>query len=297
MAALLPAGPATAHEDLRQRLEVLTLLVEAEPADAGHRMARSRVLLRLGRFAEALADLDAAERLAPHDRDVWLERGRVHLARGAPADAAVAIDRYLTGARPDRQALVVRARARAELGQVDSAVADYDRAVDLAGRLEDVLARGALLVRAGRLDQAVRGYRGAPQRLRDAVALRDAIVNVEVQRRRFDAALLEVDAALRRPDGRVRWLLVRADVLRAAGRNAVPAYAAAASAAEALLHRRASDLVRMQRARAWLGLGRRAEAIAELEGIVRRSPHLRSAVALLAEARRAPPTAPTPAPQ
>src|SRR5436190_12523340 len=62
--------------------------VALEPRDAWGYIALARALARVGELDEALAQMDAARRVAPSERDVWVGRARI-LAQANRTDAAI----------------------------------------------------------------------------------------------------------------------------------------------------------------------------------------------------------------
>ena len=106
---------------------------EALRRDADHRpalMTRSQAFGALGRFDEALADLDRAIALDPSDPLGWFNRSTMHTARRDFARAVADLDEALT--RDERPGwLSNRAAAKVALGQPEAAMADYNRALEL----------------------------------------------------------------------------------------------------------------------------------------------------------------------
>jgi tetratricopeptide (TPR) repeat protein len=104
-----------------ERAEALAeQLVSAAPADGRAFLARAQARATLHRFAAALADLAAAERLDANSDRCAAVRATVFQASGR-YDEALAIRQHLTQARPDIHSLGAEAAVRAERGEIDEA--------------------------------------------------------------------------------------------------------------------------------------------------------------------------------
>src|SRR5262245_26894886 len=104
-----------------ERAEALAeQLVGDAPTDGRAFLARAQARATLHRFAEALADLDEAERLGANSDRCAAVRGTVFQASGR-YDEALAIRQHLTQVRPDIRSLGAEAAVRAERGELDEA--------------------------------------------------------------------------------------------------------------------------------------------------------------------------------
>src|SRR5215831_5286486 len=95
-------------------------LVGDTPTDGRAFLSRAQVRATLHRFAEALADLDEAERLGVNSDRCAAVRATIFQASGR-YDEALAIRQQLTQARPDIRSLGAEAAVRAERGEIDEA--------------------------------------------------------------------------------------------------------------------------------------------------------------------------------
>jgi tetratricopeptide (TPR) repeat protein len=73
--------------DLPRALELANRAVEHAPAKPGFRDTRGRILARMGRWKEALPDLEAAVAASPHDRDLHRALADVYRNLGSPGMA------------------------------------------------------------------------------------------------------------------------------------------------------------------------------------------------------------------
>lgn len=211
---------------------------------------RGRAKARLGRFEEALADIDLAERrwreIGP-SLDIafgLLVRADVHRRRGEPSLAQAAIEEALrsttdtAGMQPLRVlALATLARARAA-DDLDAAASAADEAVALAsgtGRVPALLARGWVALLSGdqvaaRADAATARTEAGTRRDRGGLAEALELAVLSAADPTGVAGLLDEAAALWRelgdPVGAARVALVAA---RLAGPPGLPAGEAAAA--------------------------------------------------------------------
>lgn len=110
--------------DYRRALHRLT--AGAEMGDDAAFCWRGAAYSKLGRSAEALADLDKAVRLFPTDKEARVWRGEVLRLAGRPADAVADLDLALRAA-PHDWAYINRALARRDLGDLPGMRRDYSR--------------------------------------------------------------------------------------------------------------------------------------------------------------------------
>lgn len=132
------------------------------------------------------------------DPDTLVALGYNLIAEARPEDAGAFFDRALL-VKPDfLPALVGRADSLSARGQVEAALADYDRALRLAPQLRTplVIGRGAVLFAAGRYALAVEGYSAALAQTPDAGLLR-ARAEARAALGQFDLAMADADQAVK----------------------------------------------------------------------------------------------------
>jgi tetratricopeptide (TPR) repeat protein len=281
------ATVARAHEGLERELEAADATVRARPGDPQALLARAALLRRAGDAARALADLDVASAIAPALREVSLERGLL-LAAVDARRAEAELDRFLADGPPTVAALVARAALRERAHRLAEARADWDAAFRLRPDPDAALARGRLDETLGDLGRAAAGYEEALHALGGAVVVRIALVRVEIARGRFSHARALVDEGMAQAAQKAEWLLLRADVDDAAGQRAAAARTrrAALDEIDASLARKRTPLRLLTRARALIALGRRVDAIRDLEECLAAAPQLDEARRLLERTRR-----------
>lgn len=280
---------ALAHASPTREISRISARIEAAPEDFELRLSRSELLLRVGHPREALADLRVARALSPGDPRVILGRAEVLHALGRGSEALRELDALARDAQPPYAfaAYALRARLLADAGRRVQAISAYDAALRIRPDLDLYLAEGRLLVTMARLSSAAAIYRGGIVALGGAAVLREALARLEISRRRFSAALVEVNALMDQSRFDGAWFLLRAEVHAAAGRREAAHDDRERALLEALqlAARRSVPTARILVARALIDLGRPSEAIPVLEEVMARAPRNQDASALLALAR------------
>jgi tetratricopeptide (TPR) repeat protein/predicted aspartyl protease len=145
-----------AMDDLNQTLKL-------DPGDIHALVVRAQLHLSGHDKAHAIADLDAADRVAPKEADVRLEMGSVYEAADDLPAAVAQADLWIR-AHPDdgklAQALNARCWARALEGQeLDHALADCNAALGRDPKNADIRdSRGLVRLRLGDLDRSILDY-------------------------------------------------------------------------------------------------------------------------------------------
>lgn len=137
-------------------------MIALVPSDPNLYTARAMALARLGRGAEAVADLQAAQIFDPYREYAWLNAaGAAYGARAYEAAieiAAAALDAYPQSAG----LLVMRGQALMSLGDARAALDDFDTVVALDDRsIAAHLWRGRALLALGQVDEAVEALQRA----------------------------------------------------------------------------------------------------------------------------------------
>lgn len=164
-AALLLADLALDAGEGALALQQLEALRQREPRSAP-------VLNRLGLAREQMGDIAGAEEafrrateIEPLGHEPWINLGRLLRVARRHEEARDAFDEAITRAPAHGGAHLGRGLARAATGQLDGAVADFERASELLPNdAEPVLALGDLLRDLRRVEDAVRLYREAIRR-------------------------------------------------------------------------------------------------------------------------------------
>jgi tetratricopeptide (TPR) repeat protein len=92
---------------------------------------RSMLHLNAGRYAEALADLDAVIEADPNYAEYRFDRGNLLRRMGRPAEALSSYEQALTLSPPFPEVYYNRGDTRLELGDLDGALADFGYVLEL----------------------------------------------------------------------------------------------------------------------------------------------------------------------
>jgi serine/threonine protein kinase/predicted Zn-dependent protease len=149
--------------------------IEREDANSPYlvddQIERGRLLLRVGKSAEALASFDAALALRKDHGPAQRLRAEALFRLGRFAEVVEAFDRYLETGKPLELVYRGRGLARAELGQYPGAIEDFTKALELHPT------------------SAVQAYRGWAYLIVDApkLAMRDFELAIELDPKNGDA--------------------------------------------------------------------------------------------------------------
>ncbi len=230
----LATRSSQAHPGLEDALLRLNAGIAAAPANPDLYLERGELYTAHEDWIAAEANLLRAAELSPHHPRLDRARAQLALATGHAADALALINATLQRAPADPDALLVRARAQARLGQRDAAVADLNGVLSLVATPapELFLERAALLPPA----DAVRSLDQGVQRIGPALTLHQRALELELSLGAVDAAVARIDGLAERSERKESWLKRRGDVLARAGRlqEARASYAAALAAIAAL---------------------------------------------------------------
>jgi tetratricopeptide (TPR) repeat protein len=235
--SILPAV-AVAHGDLHEQIDAVTKEIAAHPDDATLYVKRGELHRFEGHLAAALADYIEASRIDPSLAEADLGRGRALLDANRAARAEGPLVRFLH-ARPNHaEGRLALARCLAKLGRQTESAAEYTRAIGLFSPPNPDLyvERARVLAAAGRPAEAIRGLDEGIARLGSPVALEDVAIDLEVQRKNWDGALVRGDRVAASLARRETWLARRGEILASAGRprEARESFEAAQRSIEAL---------------------------------------------------------------
>jgi tetratricopeptide (TPR) repeat protein len=260
---LLAPLAARGHEDVDVQIAALTARIQREPRNAELYFARGELLRARRQWDAALANYDRSAELNPRLTATDLARGLLWLEAGRPAAAVAALDRFLAGHPEHAAAHRARARALAQCGQRTAAAADLTRAIALEPnpQPEHYLEQARVLAANsdGEVDTALRALDTGMAKLGPLVTLQLYAIELELQKKRYDAALARLETIAAQSPRKEMWLARRAEILEQAGRraaraayltalaqlDALPAAIRAAGAMAALRTRVCAGLVRV----------------------------------------------------
>ena len=211
---------AWAHGPLHERIAALTAEIAAKPDDVALRYQLAEISCQHGDWQTALTNVDKVDQLAPGKFPTDLLRGRAALSAGKADDAKAALDRFIAGQPGNSQALYLRARAFERLGKNDECLNDYRAALAVDARPEpDVFQEVAVaLAFRGHKDEALRVLDAGMVKLGAIPTLGLKAMEMEVSLKRYDAALVRLDAMQKAAPRPEPWMAKRAALLEQAGR-------------------------------------------------------------------------------
>ena len=221
VALVASRGVASAHAGVEELERETRALVDRRPDDPQAYLQRARVLQLARQWDAALGALDAAAARGAEADEVAATRGAILLDAGRPLAALRELDRLLTR-RPDASGILFeRGRAYLALGDTDTAIADFERAIDLmpAPRPEQIIVQRDALLSLGRRAEAVAALDQGMRRIGRVAALQLAAIDLEVELGRSDAALRRLDELLARRNPNPAWIARRGEILARAGRQ------------------------------------------------------------------------------
>jgi tetratricopeptide (TPR) repeat protein len=212
-----------AHDDVDHQIATVTVRIAAEPRDAELYLKRGELYRARGRWQAALEDYDRAARLDPALDVVDLVRGKLFLEKGDAPASRRALDRFI-GAHPEHsEGRLARGRALVKVGERALAVEDFTRAIELSSAPppEAYLERSDALAAEGRqrIDEAVGGLDQGIAKLGPLAVLELRAIDLELERKRYDAALDRLERIARQSHRQETWLARRSEILEIAGRK------------------------------------------------------------------------------
>jgi predicted Zn-dependent protease len=253
---LLCAGApsALAHGELHELIQRATQDIEKNPKDPFLYLKRAELHRAHLGWDAAMADIESAASLSNQWDELHYARAGLYLDAEWFQSATVAASQFLAQHPNHVATLVIRARARARLGQNVAAAEDYTRAIDHAAAPtpELFLERAQALRGQGgeHLDKALAGLQQGLHQLGPVVTLQLAALEIELEQNRVEAALGRIDGIMALSPRKERWLVRRGEILQQAGRpqEAAAAFRAALDALESLptYRRRVPAMVQLE---------------------------------------------------
>ncbi len=131
-------------------------LIDLLPDDPNLYVARAMALARLGRGAEAIADLQAAQSLDPYREHAWLNAAGAAYGTRQYAAAVEVASAGLEAYPRSLGLLILRGQAYLSMGEAQAALADFDAALMLDDRSPTAYRwRGEALAALGRMEEAI----------------------------------------------------------------------------------------------------------------------------------------------
>jgi predicted Zn-dependent protease len=197
-------------------------VLKTKPNDALLFYKRGELYRAHHEYAHALGDYAQAELLDPGIELIYLSRGRVFYESGRFPDAYRALTQFLQMAPGHADALLLRARTRIRLGQLNAAELDFaeSQANSKDPSPQLYLERAANLSQSAKAGAALAVLDQGLARFGPLAALDDAALTIELRAKRWPQALRRVDAMLSRSEHKEQLLARKAQILEAAGDKA-----------------------------------------------------------------------------
>jgi tetratricopeptide (TPR) repeat protein len=217
---LFQAGKAFGHGGFHERIDYLTKALEQAPSDPMLRFELANLYGLHGDTQLALENLDKVDALAPGKFPTDLTRGDALLVARNFSKAKEVLDRQLSSHPETARAWLLRARAKQELGQKEASLSDYREALKRASSPEpDLMEELAnALSAAGKKEEAIQVLTAGIEKLGKIPSLVLRAVDLEMEMRKFDAALCRIEQAQEQAPRPEPWMARRAEVLAQAGR-------------------------------------------------------------------------------
>ena len=211
-----------AHGTHGQLMGVVNQKLESSPTDANLWVQRGILNLDHEDAAQAIEDLEKAERLAPGKLPTFWLKGRAMELSGKLAEARAALDVHLMRCPDHAAGYTSRARVLVKLGARNEALADYRTALVKSPDAEpDLVHEAAVALNvSGHRDEALTVLDAGLKRLGETPSLALKALEIEVTAGRYDAALARVEAHQKSAPRAEPWMAKRAELLAQAGRLA-----------------------------------------------------------------------------
>lgn len=215
------ASPASAHPDLELVQRFIAAEAARRPEDPSAQLNQAQARLLARDFDGALVALEHAAAHGAAAEDVAGLRGAVFLEAGLPRIALVELDRSLASRPLQPGVLVVRARARMQVGDPRGAATDLAAAVDAMREPtpDHVVAWRDALVASGDPAAALAALDHGMTRVGAVPSLQLAALDLALELGREEDALRRIDALLATEPRNHAWHARRGDVLVRLGRT------------------------------------------------------------------------------
>jgi tetratricopeptide (TPR) repeat protein len=240
---LVPPLSAGAHGEVHIQIANVTRQIASATNNPAKLYLRRAELHREDQtYDDAAADYDRAQQLDPALLpEIEFCRGRMLAQSGKLEQAHRALDTALNHPSPNPKAWIERGRVLVRLGKPQAAITDYSLGIeaDKVPEPEPFLEVAHLLSDDGKPEAALRILDQGIRKFGPIPLLQVEAVQLELNDRRVDAALLRLDAIIQREPRKEHWYSRRGEILAAAGRltEARAAYYAALGSIKLLPNR------------------------------------------------------------
>jgi tetratricopeptide (TPR) repeat protein len=247
------------HQQLQEKLALLSELIKLQPQDVRPREVRALLCLNTGQKSEALKEYSKLVELQPKSVIMWQKRAQTHDSLGQH-DKAIADYNRAIELKPDFSAAWFgRGRAQMNLKKWPEAIADLSSALALnPGDYVCRWQRGYCYVQQGQPQLALADFSRGLQLQPNAAVFADR-GNVHRSLRRWDQAIADYTAALKLNPGFPAFWFYRGLCYAAKGEHRK----AAADFSQCIQLNSKVPACWFNRGNAWLNLGRKQKALAD----------------------------------
>jgi len=238
LAFLIPQR-VSGHGELLLRISAATKRIAAATNNFAQLYLERGELYREDQNWEAAeADYAKAEQLDAKLVGVDFCRARMLDDAGRLPESRTIFDKYLSRYPTDAEALIGRARVLVKLKDRKSAISDYRRGLEFSRdpQPDYYLELAQNLSAEGQGSEALQALDDGIKKLGPIPTLQVPALDIEMERKRYDAALARLETIMKPAARKESWLARRGDILLLAGRpaEARKSYEAALSAIQIL---------------------------------------------------------------
>ena len=216
---LLLSSIAIPHDELAEQVQAISLKIRKNPKRADLYFQRAELYRADRHWKQAEQDYLQAKKLAPKMAVADLGLGLLYLSTNHLNESKNALDRFLMQHPENAEARVARGHVFQKLSQPLAAVEDYSKALSLRPDPEIYIERGKLLAQQHQLEDALNGLNEGIDRLGPIVTLELYAIDLELQLKRYEAALERVDRIAEQSERKETWLARKGEILLMASRT------------------------------------------------------------------------------
>ncbi|MBR58423.1 MAG: hypothetical protein CMH54_10430 [Myxococcales bacterium] len=279
------APAAFGHPALHDTLSELDQHLDADPNQREDRLHRNHIYRKLGRWQDALVDINRLEKQYPNDTTIRGLRAQILVELGQLSRAEDALIPLL-----NRKAANIPTRDRADAHALMARILDasnrtakapqhLETALNLAPTMERVTTLARLYDRQGLYKQARDTWRKGLRIFPETTVFRLGLVAAERSLGRYSHAIRALNPVLAHARVQSRWLRLRAELYEQNGQptEAANDRKAALKQANQRVRKRRTPLSLLERARAHQALGNTNHALGDVNTALTLQPGLRQA--------------------
>ncbi|MDQ3061911.1 MAG: hypothetical protein M3R14_03465 [Acidobacteriota bacterium] len=210
-----------AHDGLHEQIVAVTKEIKKDPQNAALYLKRAELYRLHAEWKNSENDFYKAGKLDANLAVVNLGRGKLWLDAQQYAKAKLALEIFLSKEPNSFEGVLTFARVSAKLKQTKTAVKYFKQAIELSPKdsAEIYLERAETLRSANKVDEALRGLDEGIGRFGELIFLENYAIDLEVERKNYEAALGRLDKLSATLPRKESFLLRRGEILLKAGRK------------------------------------------------------------------------------